>query len=164
VRIQRVVLKHHRNIRIARCEIVDDVLADPDDALADVLEPSDHSQRRRLTRAGRTNQNHELPIRNHEAHVPDRLHTIGVAFGHLFKNYARRTNPFSHATRRLPRTPAKHRPRQTRPLKRLRLTRDILNHSVPPHAPGSTARHDRRIVTDDQTRLVRIPVANTQHY
>jgi hypothetical protein len=37
VRIQRVVLEHHRDVPIPRCEIVHDVVADPDDALGDVL-------------------------------------------------------------------------------------------------------------------------------
>ena len=116
VRIQRVVLEHHRDVPIPRREIVDDVVADPDDALGDVLEPGDHSQRRRLAGAGRADQDHELSIRNREVHVLDRLYAVGVALGHVFESYAGHPGPFLRATRRarrLRRTAARRRLRRT---------------------------------------------------
>ena len=93
-----------------------DVVADPDDALGDVLEPGEHSQRRGLAGAGRADQDHELSVRDREVHVRDRLYAVGVALGHVFENYARHAGPFLRATgraRRLRRTAARRRLRRT---------------------------------------------------
>jgi hypothetical protein len=51
VRVERVVLEDHRHIPRAGLEIVHDPAADPDLAVGDVLEPSDHPQRGRLAAA-----------------------------------------------------------------------------------------------------------------
>jgi hypothetical protein len=43
VRVQRVVLEHHRDVAVLRRHVVDDVAADHDVAVADVLEACDHA-------------------------------------------------------------------------------------------------------------------------
>ena len=48
VRVERVALEDHGDVAVARGHVVDDALADLDAALADVLEPGEHAQRRRL--------------------------------------------------------------------------------------------------------------------
>ena len=78
VRIQRVVLEHHRDVAILRSEVVDDLLADEHLALGDVLEPGDHPQRGRLPAAGRTDQDHELAITDHEVDRLDGLGPVGI--------------------------------------------------------------------------------------
>ena len=96
--------------------MVDDFVADPDDALGDVLEPGEHSQRGRLAGAGRADQDHELSLRNLEVHVLDRLYAVGVALGHVLENYAGHAAPFFRAarrSRRLRRTAARRRLRRT---------------------------------------------------
>jgi hypothetical protein len=45
VRIERVVLEHHRDVAVARRHLVHHALADAQLAVADVLEPGDHAQR-----------------------------------------------------------------------------------------------------------------------
>ena len=62
VRVERVALKHHRDIPVARRHVVDDALADLDHARRDVLEAGDHAQRRRLPAAGRADEHHELAV------------------------------------------------------------------------------------------------------
>ena len=90
-----------------------------------------------------------------------RLSAVGVALGHVFENYAGHVGPFLRAARRARRlrlTAARRRLRRTWFLMRVRLRRGILNPSVRPWVPGSTARRDRRIGADDQASLVAQPV------
>ena len=49
--------------------VVDDALADPEDALGDLLEAGDHAQRRRLAAAGRADEDHELAVLDLEVEV-----------------------------------------------------------------------------------------------
>ena len=42
VRVEGVVLKDHRDVAVARGDIVDDVRADPDYAVTDLLQPGQH--------------------------------------------------------------------------------------------------------------------------
>jgi hypothetical protein len=79
VRVERVVLEDHRDVTIARRLLVDDLVADPQLALADVLEPRDHPQRGRLAAARRSDEDHELAVLDLEAHVLDGLIAVRVA-------------------------------------------------------------------------------------
>ena len=62
LRIERVVLEHHRDVAVARRDIVDDLAVDRDRAAADRFQPGDHAQQRRLSAAGRADENHELAV------------------------------------------------------------------------------------------------------
>jgi hypothetical protein len=62
VRVERVVLEHHRQVAVAGREVVDDLVADLDLALGDVLQPHDHPQDRRLPAARRADEDHELAV------------------------------------------------------------------------------------------------------
>ena len=53
LRVERVVLEDHRDVALARRDVVDDALADPDRARRQRLEPGEQPQRRRLARARR---------------------------------------------------------------------------------------------------------------
>jgi hypothetical protein len=85
VRVQRVVLEHHRRVPIAGRELVDDFPADADLALGHVLEPRDHSQRRRLAAPGRSHQHHELALVHLQADVGHRLGPVGVDLGDVLQ-------------------------------------------------------------------------------
>jgi hypothetical protein len=50
LRIERVILEHHRDVALARSDLVHDALADPDAPGAERLEAREHPQRRRLAR------------------------------------------------------------------------------------------------------------------
>jgi hypothetical protein len=67
--VERVVLEHHRDVAVARRQIVHQPVADPDVATGDVLQPRNHAQRRRLAAAGRADQRHELLVGNLEIDV-----------------------------------------------------------------------------------------------
>src|SRR3954466_9422193 len=62
VLVERVVLKHHRYVAVARRQMVDDALADADLAACGVLEARDHAQCRRLAAARRADQRDELLV------------------------------------------------------------------------------------------------------
>ena len=49
VRVERVGLKHHGDIAVARCFLVDPLSTDAEFTFSDVFEPGDHIQRGRLT-------------------------------------------------------------------------------------------------------------------
>ena len=62
VRIQGVVLEHHRDVAFPRWEVVDNLLADLHGSLGDALEAGDHPQDRRLAAAGWADEHHELTV------------------------------------------------------------------------------------------------------
>ena len=66
VRVERVVLEHHRDVAALWREIVYDAIADPHDAVSDVLEAGDHPQRGGLAATRRADQDHELAVRDLE--------------------------------------------------------------------------------------------------
>jgi hypothetical protein len=62
VRIERVVLEHHRDVALFRRNVVDAALADADLARADLLEARDHAQQRRLAASRRADQHGERAV------------------------------------------------------------------------------------------------------
>ena len=79
VRVQRVVLEDHRDVAVARREVVDALAADQQVALGDLLEAGDHPQRGRLAAAGRADEDHELAVADAQVDVLDRLEAVRVA-------------------------------------------------------------------------------------
>jgi hypothetical protein len=62
VRVERVVLEHHRDVALGRLEVVDDAAGDRDLAAGDLLEAGDHAQQRRLAAARRADDDDELAV------------------------------------------------------------------------------------------------------
>ena len=79
VRVQRVVLEHHRQVAVAGRLVVDPLAADEHVAGGDVLEADDHPQQRRLPAARRADQDHELAVGDVEADVVDGREAVAVA-------------------------------------------------------------------------------------
>ena len=71
VRVERVVLEHHRHVAPARVEIVDGLVADRDLSGGDLLEAGDHPQSGRLAAAGRADEDHELSCGDVEREVAE---------------------------------------------------------------------------------------------
>ena len=88
VRVERVALEHHRDVAVARRHVVHDAVADHDAALADVLEPREHAQRRRLAAARRADEHHELAVLDVEAQVIDGARAIGVDLRHAIERHS----------------------------------------------------------------------------
>jgi hypothetical protein len=83
VRVERVALEDHRHVSILRRQVVDDAVADPDLAVADLLQAGQHPQRRRLPAAGRPDEHHELAVGDLEVEVVDGLRPVRVDLRHL---------------------------------------------------------------------------------
>ena len=62
VRVQRVVLEHHRDVAFLGLQVVDAAVADADLTAGDLLEPGNHPQQRRLAAARRPDQHRERAI------------------------------------------------------------------------------------------------------
>jgi hypothetical protein len=73
VRVQRVVLEHHRDVALAGWHVVDHPLTDRQGAVADLLEAGDHAQRGGLAAARRADQHHELAVVDLEVEIIDGL-------------------------------------------------------------------------------------------
>ena len=100
VRIERVALEDHRDVAIARGDVVDDTVADPKRALADVLEPGDHPERRRLAATGRPDQDHELPVSDLQVHPRHSLRSVGIDLAYSVEGHSSHGAAFSLYDRR----------------------------------------------------------------
>ena len=72
VRIERVVLEHHRDVALLRGDVGDVAVADHDRAGVDLLEAGEHAQRGRLARARRADEDDELAVGDVEVERIDR--------------------------------------------------------------------------------------------
>jgi hypothetical protein len=86
VRIQRVVLEHHRDVAVLRRLVVDDVAVDLQVAVGDVLEPGDHAQRGRLPAPRRPDEDHELAVLDLQVERLHGLVAVVVALGHVVED------------------------------------------------------------------------------
>ncbi|MGY4289864.1 hypothetical protein ACVWXO_009130 [Bradyrhizobium sp. LM2.7] len=102
MRIERVVLEHHRNIPLLGLDIVDDAVADRDRAGGDVLEACEHAQKRRLAAAGGANQDDKLAVLDRDR---DSVQDFKIAerFPHVADLHRRHLAPSFDSTTQLSR-------------------------------------------------------------
>ena len=79
MRVERVVLEHHRDIAVLRLDPVDDPPVDRHRPRRDLLEPRDHAQQGRFAAARRSDDHHQLTIRHGAADAVDDL-ALAVGF------------------------------------------------------------------------------------
>ena len=91
VRVERVALEHHRDVAVLRRDVVDDLVADAELALADLLEPGDHPQARRLPAARGADEHHELAVTDLEVEVRYGGH-VAVSLVHVIERHGRHEN------------------------------------------------------------------------
>ncbi len=87
VRVERVVLEHHRDVAVLRLEPVDDARADRDLAGRDRLEPGNHPQERRLAATRRTDDHDELAVGDVGRDAVDHLE-LAVLLADVAERYA----------------------------------------------------------------------------
>ena len=85
VRVQGVVLEHHRDVALSRRGVVHDPVADAQVPVGDVLEPGDHPQGRRLPAPGGADEHHELAVGHRQVELVDRLEAVRVDLRHLLE-------------------------------------------------------------------------------
>jgi hypothetical protein len=72
VRVQRVVLEHHRDVPVLRLDVGDVAVADEDAARVDVLEAREHAERGGLTTTGGADEDEELAVLDVQVERVDR--------------------------------------------------------------------------------------------
>ena len=93
VRVQRVALEHHCDVAVARRDVVDDAVADSQNALGDVLEPCDHPQRSRLATSRRPHEHHELAVLDVERDLVHGARAVRVDLAHAIERHLGHGNP-----------------------------------------------------------------------
>jgi hypothetical protein len=86
VRVQRVVLEHHRDVAVLRRQVVHHPPADHDGAAGDLFQAGDRPQRRRLAASGRTDEHHELALLHLKVQVVERLDAALVHLVHVVED------------------------------------------------------------------------------
>ena len=98
VRVERVALEHHRDVAVLGGDVVDDLVADPQRAVGDLLEPGDHPQARRLAAARRPDEHHELAVADLEVEVRHGGH-VAVLLEHVIERHGRHGQPPARLSR-----------------------------------------------------------------
>src|SRR5262249_903960 len=101
MRVERVVLEHHRDVSVFGRQIVHHPAADGDVPESDLRQASDAPQGGGLATYRGADEHHELRVVDVQGEVINRFDTAGVDLGDLVKN------DLGH-----PRTPSFHRPAQ----------------------------------------------------
>ena len=95
VRIERVVLEHHRDVALARRHVVHDLAVDDDLAAGHRFEAGDHSQDRALAAARGPDQDDELAVVDLEVDAVDDLE-VAVLLDQISDDHVRhRGQPFT---------------------------------------------------------------------
>jgi hypothetical protein len=89
VGVERVALEDHGDVAISCGHVVDDAVADLDDAFADLLEACDHAQRRCLAAAGGADEDHELAVGDLEVHVAHGTRAARIDLADVTERHAR---------------------------------------------------------------------------
>jgi hypothetical protein len=88
VRIERVILEHHRDVALLRRNAVDHPPADGNLAAADFLQPGDHAQKGRLAATRRSDQHAELAVGDFDVDAADHVRRSEI-LAHLADAYCR---------------------------------------------------------------------------
>ena len=85
VRVERVVLKHHRDVAVLGLHIVHDATVDLERARGDVLQACDHAQRSRFAATRRSDKDDELLVGDLEVEILHPLVAVWVLLAHVFE-------------------------------------------------------------------------------
>ena len=78
MRVERVVLEHHRDITIRRIDGIHNAAANMQVSVGDILKPRDHAQHRRLATSRRADEHDKLAFLNGETRRFHGFETVGV--------------------------------------------------------------------------------------
>src|SRR5262245_45787453 len=76
MRVERVVLEHHRDIAIPREDIVQEAAIEIDLPARDFFQAGDHPERGGLAASGRAQEHDELAVVDGKRHLLDRFHRV----------------------------------------------------------------------------------------
>ena len=87
MRVQRIILEHHRDPAFLGRDVVDLPVADKEIAAADRFKAGDHAQDGALGAARRTDEHHEFTVFDVEIDTMDSFETIGIYFDDFAQTY-----------------------------------------------------------------------------
>jgi hypothetical protein len=99
VRVERVVLEHHRQVAVLCLHVVDDGISEADAAAGDLLQPGHHPQQRGLAAAGGADQHHQRAVLDREVDGAHGLRAVLVDLGHLVEPDLRHCAPIIRSHR-----------------------------------------------------------------
>ena len=83
VRVEGVVLEHHRDVAIFGRHVVHAAVSDEDVAFSRLLQPGKHAQGGRFAATGGADEHHELAVPNLEVEVIDGAHAFAKDFRYV---------------------------------------------------------------------------------
>ena len=89
VRIQRIVLEHHRDVAVFRRDIIDQLFADVQFAVGNLFQAGDHTQGGGFTATGRSDEDDEFLILDLQIEIGNRCDSAGVLFVNAFQRQTR---------------------------------------------------------------------------
>src|SRR5665213_2662266 len=104
MRIERIVLEHHRDVALFGLDVVDDAIADRDGSGGNMFQSREHSQQGRLAAAGGADQDDEGAVLDRDRHAVQDLKTA-KRFPHVANLHRRH----SHPSLKVPTTHNEHR-------------------------------------------------------
>ena len=94
VRIQSIVLEHHRDIAVLRGNVIHQAVTDVQLALGDLLQAGDHAQRGGFTAAGRADENDKLFVFDLKVEIGNGGHVARINLVDAFQaNACHRNQP-----------------------------------------------------------------------
>ena len=88
MRIQSVVLEHHCDLTILRCNIVDQTVADAQFAFGNLFQTRDHTQGCGFTATGRSDQNQKLLVFDLQIEIGNGSYAARILFIDMLQRYA----------------------------------------------------------------------------
>ena len=83
MRIERVILEHHRDIAVLGRQVHDILAADGQGSATDLLKPGDHPQGGGFSASGWTHEYQELPVIDRETEILDGVEFRPVCLANL---------------------------------------------------------------------------------
>src|SRR5579863_108105 len=96
MRVQSIALEDHRDIALARREIVGDDAAQVNLAFADVFEAGDHAQGGGLAATRRPDENEKLAVLHRQIEAANRIKSFRIAFADIFEDDLRHWSQSLH--------------------------------------------------------------------
>ncbi len=105
VRVQRTMLKHHGDVSVSGCDLVDRLAVDPHHAMTEIVQASNQPQGCCLATTAGANQHDQLLILNRQIQILDsgcvaRIdfgHALQCQLGHAHRSHARRDKKTTHS-------------------------------------------------------------------
>ena len=102
MRVQSIVLEHHRDVSVFRGHVVHSLVFDEQLAVGNLLQTCDHTQRRRFAAAGRTDEDDELFVLDLQTEIGNGRNSARISLVNVLQKYACHYKPPDDRTKSCP--------------------------------------------------------------